>query len=279
MPYLDKTTPAPKESLQQQSSYEDHKTNSNITVVDPNFHKPSTISIKNKLIFQLERILRLLSRILLGIFESPIRLRTINNCLLVLLLVINVYIISIPLLPSILHADFNAQKQQELEQVIRQDKEINSQSPRRSESNIGSSALQKDKVNSLIIPAITLNESITEGQNPAIALKEGIWRWPGGSTPDNGGNTVLAGHRFTYSDPKGVFYFLNRIKVNDIIGLKWDNYTYSYRVKEVKVVSTNQTEILEPTEFPTLTLYTCTPLWNPKDRLVVVAEQEAGELK
>ena len=278
MPYLDKTTPVPKESPQQQSSYEDHKTNSNITVVDSNFYKQSTISIKDKLIFQLRRILRLPFRILLGILESS-RLRTINNCLLVLLLVINVYIIFIPLLPSILHADFNAQKQQELEQVIRQGKEINSQSPGRSESNIGSSALQEDNVNSLIIPAITLNESITEGQNPTIALKEGVWRWPGGSTPDNGGNTVLAGHRFTYSDPKGVFYFLNRIKVNDIIGLTWDNYTYSYRVKEVKVVSTNQTGILEPTEFPTLTLYTCTPLWNPKDRLVVVAEQEAGELK
>ncbi len=267
------------ETSQQQSPYENPKIDSNLVMVDLDTHQQSSISFKDKLIILIQQLLKSLFRIVLSSFQNSLRLRTINNCLLVLLIAINVYIILIPLLPSILYANsINVQKQQELEQVIRQGKETNSQATGSGESSIGSLTLNKEKDNSLIIPAIGLNELINEGQNSTVALNKGVWRWPGGSTPGNGGNTVLAGHRFTYSNPKGVFYFLNKIKVNDMIGLTWDDHTYSYRVKEVKVVSANQTEILKPTELPTLTLYTCTPLWNPKDRLVVVAGLEPGEL-
>ena len=107
-------------------------------------------------------------------------------------------------------------------------------------------------------------------------LARGIWRWPAGSTPDKGGNTVLVGHRFTYTNPKGVFYALNDVSVGDTIGVVWQGKAYVYVVSATEVVPPSDVRILDPTTIPTLTLYTCTPIWWPKDRLVVIAHLEGG---
>ena len=96
----------------------------------------------------------------------------------------------------------------------------------------------------------------------------------GGRTPDRGGNTVLIGHRFTYTTPRGVFYYLNKVKLNDEIGLWWNNKEYLYRVSGIKEVKPTDTAVENATTQPQLTLFTCTPLWLPKDRLVVVAQLE-----
>jgi sortase A len=106
-------------------------------------------------------------------------------------------------------------------------------------------------------------------------LDKGIWRWPRSSTPDKGGNTVFIGHRFTYTNPRGVFYFLNKIKLSDEIGVFWNNKKYLYKVTSVSQVPPNDTAIEDNTPQPELTLFTCTPLWLPKDRLVIVANLEA----
>jgi sortase A len=119
-----------------------------------------------------------------------------------------------------------------------------------------------------------LDQPILEGRDTYAILNKGIWRWPASSTPDKGGNTVLLGHRFTYTNPRGVFYFLNKVKVGDEVGVVWQNTTYRYKVSGVKVVPPTDTSILNATEKPTLTLYTCTPLWWPKDRLVITAQLE-----
>lgn len=102
-------------------------------------------------------------------------------------------------------------------------------------------------------------------------LDKGIWRWPLGSTPDKGGNTILIGHRFTYTNPRGIFYNLDKLKVGQEIGVIWNNKKYLYKVTDTKVVPPSATNILNQTSDSRLTLYTCTPTWNPKDRLVVTA--------
>lgn len=121
-----------------------------------------------------------------------------------------------------------------------------------------------------------LNQPVLEGpigQQYKI-LDRGIWRWPQGSTPDNGGNTVLIGHRFTYTNPRGVFYSLNQVKMGDEIGFWWNNKEYLYEVVSIQQVAPSDTAIEKNTPDPELTLFTCTPLWLPKDRLVVVAKLE-----
>lgn len=126
--------------------------------------------------------------------------------------------------------------------------------------------------NRLIIPKIGVNSPIVEGLNDR-ALLRGAWRYPSSSTPDKGGNTVITGHRFRFRPPNNTtFYLLDKISVNDEIVVIWENKEYRYKVKETKVVNPDQTEILNNTDQAILTLYTCTPLFTTKQRLVVVSE-------
>ncbi|MDD5109925.1 MAG: sortase [Patescibacteria group bacterium] len=130
------------------------------------------------------------------------------------------------------------------------------------------------KGNRLVIPKINVSMPITEGLNGAVALRQGAWRLPGTSTPDVGSNTVIGGHRWLYRPPSSrTFYLLDQVEVGDSVTVTWNNETYDYRVKEVKIVLPSQVEILNPTVTPTLTLFTCTPLFSSAHRLVVVAEQ------
>jgi len=193
-------------------------------------------------------------------------LRRINNTLLVLVVITNLYVIFMPFIPQVLFT-FGKQsgQQQKLEQAIQP----------ATPGTTGSSpppTTPAAEGNRLVIPSMILDQPVIEGTNMYRALDQGVWRWPGGSTPDKGGNTVMLAHRFTYTKPKGVFYFLDKVKVGDDIGVTWNSKKYVYTVKQTKVVAPTQTEILNPTATPTLTLYTCTPLWLPKNRLVVVAE-------
>jgi LPXTG-site transpeptidase (sortase) family protein len=193
----------------------------------------------------------------------------INNLLLVVVIFTNLYVIAVPFLPQLLFAiDKQTGKQQQLEAAI---KPSNSPS-----GSSGATTPPAEQGNRLIIPSMVLDQPVVEGTNMYRALDQGVWRWPGGSTPDKGGNTVMLAHRFTYTLPKGVFYFLDKVKVGDDIGVTWNNKKYLYTVKQTKVVNPTQTEILNATTTPTLTLYTCTPLWLPKNRLVVVAELSSG---
>lgn len=125
------------------------------------------------------------------------------------------------------------------------------------------------KENRLVIPTLRMDEAINEGST-AATLSKGIWRRPASSTPNHGRNTVLVGHRFTYSG-QAVFYNLNKLRSGDKIILYWQGKEYDYSVMESRVVAANALEIEYPTEAQTLTLYTCTPLWSAKDRLVITA--------
>ncbi len=131
--------------------------------------------------------------------------------------------------------------------------------------------------NQVIIPGMLLDQPILEGpvSQQYKTLDQGIWRWPKSSTPDKGGNTVLIGHRFTYTNPRGIFYFLNKLKTGDEIGVFWDGQKYLYKVVRVSEVPPTDTAIEDNTTQAELTLFTCTPLWLPKNRLVVVANLES----
>lgn len=121
----------------------------------------------------------------------------------------------------------------------------------------------------LYIPRLGLQEKIHEGG--LAALKNGVLHLAHSSTPDRGSNTVLIGHRFTYAG-QAVFYHLDKVKRGDLISLIWQGRLYEYAVSEIKVVPAAEVSVEAPTEQPQLTLYTCTPLWSVKDRLVIVAK-------
>jgi LPXTG-site transpeptidase (sortase) family protein len=195
-----------------------------------------------------------------------VKLSKLNNVLLALIILVNGYVIAGPLLPGLsFRWDAHSGKRQQLETKVRSGK-----------ANPHPASTAAARPDSVIVPSMLLDQPIHEGKvrDQYQTLNKGIWRWPNGSTPDKGGNTVLIGHRFTYTNPRGVFYFLNKIKPGDEISVVWSNRDYTYRVVSINQVPPTDTAIEKQSSTPELTLFTCTPLWLPKDRLVVVADLE-----
>ncbi len=127
------------------------------------------------------------------------------------------------------------------------------------------------KDNRLVIPALGLDEAIYEGQS-IYTVNKGVWIRPNASTPDRAGNTVMVGHRFTYTNPRGVFYYLDKLNLGDPIVVYWHAKAYKYETTAMKVVPPTDESVEAPSSDSQLTLYTCTPLWSLKDRLVITAE-------
>jgi sortase A len=205
-----------------------------------------------------------------------LKLSRVNSLLLILIIVVNAYTVITPFAPKAWFwwQAHHGHVAQQLKQKIQPAPREQTSGHKKSASTSSSSKQNKSQPNQVIIPAMHLDQKLLEGpvsQTYAI-LKHGIWHWPRGSSPSQGGNTILVGHRFTYTDPRGVFYFMNKVHKGDHIGVIWHNQTYNYKVVNTKVVPPTDTSILAPTKQPTLTMYTCTPLWWPKNRLVVTAK-------
>jgi len=190
-----------------------------------------------------------------------------SNVLFVGIVIINVYIIAAPLWPQVTFwwQSHHTSRQAELTKAITTTPK--SQSVAKAPAH---------KANGLIIPSILLDQPTLEGpeRDWFKLLKQGIWRWPGSSTPDKGGNTVFLAHRFSYTGPHGAFYYLNKLKLGDKIGVTWNDKLYTYSVVSSTEVSPDDLAIEDNTADARITLFTCMPLWHPVNRLVVVAKLE-----
>ncbi len=128
------------------------------------------------------------------------------------------------------------------------------------------------KTNRIIIPKIGVNSPIIKSDNYDYALSRGSWMDPIGSTPDQGGNTVITGHRFKYLPPNNLtFYSLDKLIAGDIISVTWDDQDYLYKVREMKVVPKTETSILKKSKDSILTIFTCDPIFSEENRLVVIS--------
>ncbi len=122
------------------------------------------------------------------------------------------------------------------------------------------------------IPKMGVDTEILEGKVEEMLWK-GVVRMSVGSTPDQGGNTIITAHRYLYRPPDPrTFFLLDKLKPGDIITIYWQNKEYKYKVRESKVVDPDQIEILYNTPNAQLTLFSCTPLFTSLQRLVVIAD-------
>ena len=184
-----------------------------------------------------------------------ITLHWLNNLLTVLVVLVGVYIVAAPFVPAV---RWWAQHQAPLV----------SSKPSAPTPKANSPTAPAD--NTLVIPGLAMQETVHEG--PTIyTLREGVWHLPQSSTPDKGGNTVMAGHRFTYAGA-AVFYNLDKVQAGNDIYMYWNRLRYHYQVSVVRVVAPTEISVEAPTARPTLTIYTCTPLWSTKQRLVIQAK-------
>ena len=183
------------------------------------------------------------------------KLRRINDILTVVVIGMALYVLVLPLWPNVSY--------QFKEKSV--DYQVTSLPATENE------AKPRPDGNHLLIPSIGMDEIIYEGGRGQLG--KGAWLRPNTSTPNSNSNTVIVGHRFTYSDENAVFYHLDKIKMDEVIAIYWNGKEYNYKVREVKVVPATAVEIEAPTDKAQLTLYTCTPLWSAKDRLVIVADE------
>lgn len=88
----------------------------------------------------------------------------------------------------------------------------------------------------------------------------------GSSAPGFGGNIVIYGH-----NKNAIFGRLKTIKKDDEITLLNENgEMFKYKVSEILTVNPDQIEVVSPTNYEVLTIYTCTGFLDSK-RLVVKA--------
>ena len=130
---------------------------------------------------------------------------------------------------------------------------------------------QKNNKNRLVISRVGIDMPIFEG-NDASILAKGGWLFPGTSTPDKGGNTVILGHRFKYLPPiSNTFYRLDKLFIGDRFTLTWQGVEYRYQITETKIIKPTDLSVLNPSEQSQITLITCWPLFSTEERLVVIA--------
>jgi len=143
------------------------------------------------------------------------------------------------------------------------------------EEYVGQLPVAADAVqgNRLIIPKIGVLAPIIESRSADYGLSKGAWRVPETSTPDKGGNTVITGHRFKYLPPHNLtFYLFHKLEKGDVFTIIWNDQEYYYRIREVKIVDDTDLSVLDPSDTPIVTMFTCHPIYSTEQRLVVIGE-------
>lgn len=137
--------------------------------------------------------------------------------------------------------------------------------------------------NRLYIPKLKLNITYKDGD--ATVLRENAWhRFPDRGDPEQGGNFILAAHRFEIgltpgqTKHKSPFYHIDALTQGDKIYVDFNGIRYEYQVTGRFKVKPDQTEIERRTDDPIMTLYSCTFQGQADGREVVIAKQTASDV-
>lgn len=126
---------------------------------------------------------------------------------------------------------------------------------------------QKQAFAKLVIPKIGLDVIVVEGTE-VDDLKKGPGHMKGTALPGQG-NTVISGHRVTYSRP---FFRIDELTVGDPIILYTPANKYVYRVVEKRIVLPTDVSVIQPTSDIRLTLTACHPRYSARYRIIIIAE-------
>lgn len=134
--------------------------------------------------------------------------------------------------------------------------------------------------NRIYMPQINVDVPIVDinGDEAAALDKGAIHRAPSSGNPRDGGNFVIAAHRFTIgmtpaqTRAKSPFYHINQLVVGDTVYVDYEGQRYAYSIYEKKIVGASSVEIEDRTEEKRLTIYTCTLSGASDGREVLFAE-------
>ena len=123
-------------------------------------------------------------------------------------------------------------------------------------------------IGSIAFPSLGLDFPLREGiQQSTIDL--GPTHWPGTAMPGEVGNVVIAGHRTSHGGP---FRHLNELEGGDVVSFEQGDGPVDYVVVGSEIVGPDALWIVDPTETPTATLFSCHPLGSPAQRIVIPLE-------
>jgi sortase A len=126
----------------------------------------------------------------------------------------------------------------------------------------------------LRIPKISLEVPIFDGTDD-LTLNRGVGRILGTAQVGTPGNLGIAGHR------DGFFRGLQSMNVGDALELVRPGHSDRYLVSQIRIVTPENTSVLNPTGVPTLTLVTCFPFYfvghAPKRYIVTASLDSAHE--
>lgn len=135
--------------------------------------------------------------------------------------------------------------------------------------------------NRIIIPKIGVDIPYQPGES---ALNTGAWwRHPDRGNPSEGGNFILAAHRFEIQPTpqatweKSPFYHIDKLEVGDEIIIDYQGKRYGYKIDSISNVKPTQVEIEAPSDTAKLTLYSCGLGGAKVDRHAITA-QPMGEV-
>lgn len=141
--------------------------------------------------------------------------------------------------------------------------------------------------NRLYIPKVNVDVAIVESTGQANELKDldkgALHRAAANGNPAEGGNYVLAGHRFqlgwlpSQTKMKSPFYHIDLLQKGDPIYVDYDGTRYAYQVTDRKLVPPDAMEIENRTDQPQLTVYSC-ELTGPKAGREVVIAKPVGTI-
>ncbi|MFZ1243057.1 MAG: class E sortase [Candidatus Saccharimonas sp.] len=132
--------------------------------------------------------------------------------------------------------------------------------------------------NQVVIPKLGLQISYASGDE-SVLDRGAWWRYPERGSPANGGNFIIAAHRFSIQPTPGgtieksPFYHIDKLVIGDQIVTDYNGKRYVYEVEKIFDVKPSQTEIEAPSSEAKLTLYSCELGGSDAGRVVVVAKK------
>lgn len=133
----------------------------------------------------------------------------------------------------------------------------------------------------LSIPSLNIKDAVVATGD--TDLSSHLVQYGTNILPPENGTTVIFGHStlpqwFNQQDYKTIFARLYTIKKNDTILLTVKSQTYTYKVKNIRIVRPNDLSMFEQeTNSSHLTLVTCTPPGTTWKRLLVESEVVNGK--
>lgn len=130
--------------------------------------------------------------------------------------------------------------------------------------------------NRVVIPRIGVNIRYDKG---SAALDRGAeWRYPERGNPKDGGNFIIAAHRFSIQPTprstveKSPFYNIDKMQLKDNILIDYEGARYAYEITKIFNVEPTQTEIEAPSSEAKITLYSCELGGSETGRVVVIGK-------